>query len=365
MQQRVRLAVLLALATAPAFADIAISGSAEMDFFYRTHNGSNFQDTNTNGKWLEEIDIFINLDGTDKLDDGGTLSWRVGQKVATDYRYDSWGANEAWIGYSSALGTLRFGNQYSTMYNTIIDAYYDSNGVGNLLGDFGAQEQQYPRAVSYFSPTFSGFKFNAQYDLGDSAVSAHAYELSATYANDDFTIDGGYAETRNSDSTDSISQTYGSADFGRGGGYTRKNKAKVGFVGAHYKFGDFELAGIFKRNEWLGDVPDVHAAGANKTRVDHWVIKGAYTMGKHNFNLAYQNVADSETDGVTRNDGIQAINFQYNYTLSKATVGFVQIRHHMLDTAGQPSVMSDSSQLDGAGKTDNATRFLIGTWTGF
>ncbi|GLS03096.1 porin [Chitiniphilus shinanonensis] len=366
MFKRTLLASMVTLIAAPAFAEVSIGGSAEMDFFYRTNNGNSFADTDTSGKLMEEIDLIVNIDGKDKLDNGSTLSWRLAQKVATDYRYDSWGQREAWIGYDTPYGTFRFGNQFSTLYLTMLDWPYGANGVTNLTGDFGAHEVDYPRAITYLSPKMSGFSFGAQYDLGSGDGDAYAYEVTAAYAADAFNIDAGFYQGKDSASMDSESASFGGSGWGSGGNYNVDNKAREYFVGGRFRFGGgFEVGGAYMRHEWYGDVPNVHAAGSDKTTVDQYLLRGGYTTGKHNFILAYSFIDDSETDGVTRDDGIQAINFQYTYTLSKQTVGFIQLRHHMLDTAGQPSVMHASYQLDGIGNEDNVTRFLVGTWTGF
>ncbi|WP_187360125.1 porin [Chitinolyticbacter meiyuanensis] len=366
MSKLVPIAALLAMIGAPAYAEISIGGSAEMDLFYRTNNGDNFADTDTTGKLLEEIAIVVNIDGKDRLDNGNSLSWRLAQKVATNYRFDSWGQREAWIGYDTSWGTVRFGNQFSTLYLTMLDWPYGANGVTNLTGDFGAHEVDYPSAITYMSPKFSGFSFGAQYELGSGTSDANAYEVTAAYAAEAFSFDAGYYQGKNSESMDSEAASFGGSGWGSGGLYNADNKAREYFIGGRFRFGEgFEVGGAYMRHEWRGDVPNIHAAGADKTTVDQYLVRGGYTAGKHNFILAYQFIDDSETDGATRNDGIQAINFQYTYTLSKQTVGFVQLRHHMLDTAGQPSVMHASYQLDGIGHEDNVTRLLVGTWTGF
>ncbi|HSC80354.1 MAG TPA: porin, partial [Chitinolyticbacter sp.] len=360
------LAALVALASLSAHAEVSIGGSAEMDLFYRTNNGANLADTDTEGKLLEEIAIVVNVDGKDRLDDGSTLSWRLAQKVATNYRFDSWGQREAWIGYDNTWGTVRFGNQFSTLYLTMLDWPYGAHGVSNLTGDFGAHEVAYPSAITYLSPKFSGFSFGAQYELGAGTGDANAYEVTAAYASDAFNIDAGYYQGKNSESMDSEAVSFGGSGWGSGGLYNADNKARQYFIGGRFRFGGgFEVGGAYTRHEWEGDVPNVHAAGSDKTSVDQYLLRGGYTTGKHNFTLAYQYIADSETDSDERDDGIQAVNFQYTYNLSKQTVGFVQLRHHMLDNAGQPSVMHASYQLDGVGHEDNVTRFLVGTWTGF
>jgi predicted porin len=188
-------------------------------------------------------------------------------------------------------------------------------------------------------------------------------------------LDAGYSEARNNKYASSEALVFGGNAWGKSGSYSNDgsaesvadNKASVIHAGVRYFNGPFDLAAAYKRNEWSGDVNDKIHAGLGKTTVDQYLVRAGYTAGKHNFNLGYQRVADSKTDGVTANDGIDVINAQYNYALSKNTSGFVQVRHHMFDNANKTSVMHGAWQLDGAANSgeDTATRILVGTWTAF
>ncbi|MEN9657102.1 MAG: hypothetical protein RL571_567 [Pseudomonadota bacterium] len=355
-----------AMFAAPAFADVTISGSAEMNLMYQTNQSG----TNGKGKVAEEIAVVVNVDGTDKLDTGDTLKWRLAQKVSTPDRYDSFGAREAWIGYETKFGEVRFGNQFSNQYLEMDG--FANNGSNNLWADFGSQQVQYANGVSYFSPKFSGFSFAGQYDLGNGRNSARAMELTANYTGYGFNVAAGAAEAKNGASASSEAGTFGAngKGWGNSGNFTvgtnAENKLRTYNIDASYKTGAFDLAAGYKRNEWNGAV-NLAVAG-QKTTVDQFLVAAGYTMGKNNFNLGYQRVQDSKTDGNKVDNGMNVLNAQYNYTLSKNTVAFAQVRHHMLDTAGQASVMKGASQLDdfaiGSDKK-NATRLMVGTWTAF
>lgn len=367
MFKRLLIGTLLSTAFAvPAMAEISISGSAEMDLFYRTNQKQ--EDGSTGGAFGQEIAIVINVDGKDKLDSGDTLKWRLAQKVATDYRYDSFGQREAWIGYEGSWGEMRFGNQFSNQYLTL-DWPYGAQGQGNIWADFGAHQVQYSKAISYFSPTFGGFNFQGQYDLGSGNSDAHAYELTANYTQGGLRLDAGFHEAKNNGAASSEAYVFGnSSGWGSGGNYAKDNKVRAYNLGAMYRFDNgFDVAAGAKRNEWSGNVDDAIHTGTGKTTVDQYLVRAGYTTGKHNMNLGYQRVSDSKTDGVTADDGMDVINAQYNYTLSKNTSGFVQARYHMLDNANKASVMHGAWQMDGAAGSgkDNAMRVLVGTWTGF
>ncbi len=361
-----------AMFAAPAFADVTISGSAEMDLMYKTNQAG----TDGKGKFAEEIAVVINVDGTDKLDSGDTLKWRIAQKVATPDRYDSFGQREAWIGYETKFGEVRFGNQFSNQYLELDG--FASSGQGNLWADFGSQQVQYANGISYFSPKFSGFSFAGQYDLGNGRNTARAMELTANYTGYGFNVSAGAAEAKNAKNMSSDAGAFGgNGTWGHSGEFTTndspaENSARTYNIDAKYKTGAFDLAAGYKRNEWRGVVNLAGIAGdkaGSKTTVDQFLVAAGYTMGKNNFNLGYQRVQDSKTDGNKADNGMNVINAQYNYTLSKNTVAFAQVRHHMLDSADKASVMTNPWQLDGsvgatAGK-DSSTRFLVGTWTAF
>ncbi|GAA5787430.1 porin [Chitiniphilus shinanonensis] len=340
-----------AVFAAPAFADVTIGGSAEMDFMYRTN-----QNADGDGKFLEEIAIVVNVSGSDKLDNGATLEWKLAQKVATDYRYDSWGQREAWIGYKGDFGSVRFGNQFSNFY-LMQDWPYGWKGQGNLWADAGAHFVQYPRAVSYFSPDFSGFNFAAQYDLGSGDGDAQAYEITANYSVGGLSINGGYTKGENMGLVGTEAVNYGRAGWpdgawGAGGNYTAAdNEQSAYMIGARYVFGDFNITGAYKHNEWT-------AAGVD-TDNDQWLIRGGYNFGKHALNLGYQLWDD--LDGVD-NSSVQQIAFEWDYSLSKNSVAFLQIRYQDIDQ----NAPFAGYQVDGwNGIDDNVTRVLVGTWTGF
>ncbi|WP_373974296.1 porin [Chitinibacter sp. SCUT-21] len=372
--KRLSLAVLLAGITAGSamaqdFGAVALSGSAEMDLFYRTNNTAD-----GDGKLLEEIAIVINLDGKEKLDSGNTLKWRLAQKVATDYRFDSFGQREAWIGYAGGWGELRFGNQFSNAYLTN-DWPYGAKGATNLTGDFGAHSVQYTRAISYFSPNLNGFNLQAQYDLGTGDGDLYAYEVTGSYAAGPLALDLGYTNGHGfNNGTEALAPGW-DGGWGKGGKYSASNQdsgQSTYYIGARYNHeSGFGLAALYKHHEWdKGTFGGWGNAGStsvsyNNASADQWLIRGSMSVGQHSFALGYQAITDMDVDSGKLNSGISQIHFQYDYPLSKATGFFVQARHEMMDK--QAGIVAPGGyQIDGwNGKSDNVTRVLVGTWTGF
>ncbi|MFC7420405.1 porin [Iodobacter arcticus] len=356
-------AAVAAACSAPAFADVSINGSAEMDVFYRTNNT-----VDGGGKLLEEIAIVVNVDGSDKLDNGAKLNWRLAQKVATDWRYDSFGNREAWIGYSDAkLGEVRFGNQFTNLYLTQ-DWPYGVKGLGGLFAE--PPIQGFANAITYASPNFGGFSFNAGYDLGlgGAKKNGHAGEIVGHFTIGGFSADAGYAATQNA--------TMG----GHGNGHGNQLKAptpakaavpavgatpavaavaasayseKITFAGARYNFANgLNLSGAWKRQS------------ADEHKQDFALARVGYVFGKQGVSLGLQRVFESKLNGKGQDNKIDNISFQYDYSLSKQTDAFVQIRHNKLEKKGQVAGPFWVN-TDGLVNADNSTRILVGTWTAF
>ena len=352
MFKRVLMAVAVAAAvSAPAFAEVSISGSAEMDLFYRTN-----QTADGNGKVWEEVAIVINIDGKDKLDSGDTLKWRVAQKVATDYRYDSFGGREAWIGYQGGWGELRFGTQFTNSY-LMLYWPYGVKGTGNLWADFGAHTDKWKDAVSYFSPNWGGFSFAAQYKLGsqDDASNTNGLDLTASFGTDMFNIDAGYQG--NYDQL-VAAHSVGASGTSVSDAVVNGASTEVYHVGTRVRFGDFALRAGYKYNQW-----DLGTVGNSDVNFSQYLVGGTFGFGKNAISLSYQLKDEVEVRGVDYDNEIQQVAFQWDYALSKNTGAFLQARHQWFD---EKKVALPGWALDGwNGKESSVSRVLVGTWTGF
>ncbi|XZG69689.1 porin [Chitinibacteraceae bacterium HSL-7] len=341
-----------AMFAAPAFADVSISGSAEMDLFYRTNNT-----TDGDGKLLQEIAIVVNVDGKDKLDSGDVLSWRLAQKVATPDRFDSWGIREAWIAYGGSWGTLKFGNQWSNTY-LIQDWPYGSKGFSGTMGE--VQNTGFGQGISYASPSFGPFSFTAAYDFGDAyGEDVQAYEVTGNLALGGWNIDAGWYQAIDGTPI-SQGRDYSGPVASKPNGLSQEVGTDYDnwIVGVRGNIGDLGLRMAVRGADLSVD------GGADANQIGY-LIGGTYGFGKHALSLGYM-YQESEKDGMDQSDNdFQTIGFQYDYSLSKNTGAFVQIRHNMVGKNwGHNNVMWQNA--DGmAENQDNATRFLVGTWTGF
>ncbi|WP_255987840.1 porin [Chitinolyticbacter albus] len=344
-----------ALFAAPAFADVSISGSAEMDLFYRTNNDKGNGDTG--GKLLQEIAIVINVDGKDKLDSGDVLSWRLAQKVATPDRFDSWGIREAWIAYGGSWGTLKFGNQWSETY-LIQDWPYGSKGFSGTVGE--VPNVGFGQGIGYASPNFGGFNFSAVYDIGDAYGSdVQAYEVAGHFAAGNFNLDAGYYAAKDGLPVPAGRDWAGGPSSTRPNGLSEVNGVDYAnwIVGGRATFGDFALRAAVR-----GASLDAGSADADQIG---YLIGGTYSFGKNALSLGYF-WQESELDGANQDDNtFETIGFQWDYALSKNTGAFLQIRHNMVGADWNSNAVIWQNADGLAASEDNATRILVGTWTGF
>ncbi|WP_273431593.1 porin [Chitinibacter tainanensis] len=302
-------AAVAAAVSAPAFADVSITGSMEM----------NFMVVDTDAATTHELDRGLQIDfsGSDKLDSGSSLIWKVSQKITsgnTNNHTDSylsqqaWGGREGWVGFTGDWGTFKLGRQFLNSYLTL-DWPYGQGGnwqlaennwfapaaAGKLTAHFlnGA-------SANYVSPSFGGFSFGVQHswdvkagnqngvDLGDNSIT----DLSANYSAGSLGLNAGYL--------------FGS-DVGS------KGDASQWYVGATYGF-DF---GLNLRALYTGYSKDVNG-GASQDGFD-WIVGGTYSFGKSFVKASYHG---ADADNLAGSRSIASV--EYGYSLSKNTVGYAR-----------------------------------------
>ncbi len=369
------------------FAEMVISGSAELDLFYRTKQIQSPENNGFRGKFNEEIAIVVNVDGYhDTGNDYLTqLRWRLAQKVATDGRNDPWGVREAWAGGKSVFGEIRFGNQFSNIY-LLQDWPYGTAGVNNLWADFGSHEAQYSRAISYLSPIFAGFSFSTQYDLGDTKplnhdsnlltpdklITSYATEVVLTYDSKYMKIDTGYYRGVNV-TMDAEPDVFGGKKGAFGSSYSAaENLAELYYLGSILKYEDMSLQLAYSMNKWKGNVGGKIGItnSGDSVRVDKLLVKGIYRfLPKHRVSLGYVRIFDAKVDisdnKTTVVNGINAVDSQYDYFFTDTISFFLQTRYEVL-RGKDASVMAGLYQLNGKHmNSDNVARILIGFYTTF
>ncbi|KPC53571.1 porin [Amantichitinum ursilacus] len=367
-------AAVTATFAAPAFADVTISGAAEMDIFVRTHQAS----SSSNGDGgssaiLNETDLTLNFDGVDKLDSGDKLIWHVAQKVATPGTV-AWGSREAYIGLSGNWGTFRSGRVFAPSY-LALDAF--QWGAGNLWEDYGANAVWFKSALAYTTPDFGGFGVQVAYDLGTKTAQGQTWAVDAiaTYNGNGLSLAGGYQQQKGVGVTGAANPAGGNfGAFNQDDAFTSGGdtglKQEFYFAQGNWDIGNgFTVRGGWKHNKWTDDNHVTNGAYgfSNSAENDQFLVAGAYSWGKNSVALGWQDIVNSKTDGNDNKDhDLNQIFGQYTYGLSKNTVSFLQVRYHKFkDDTARPLVAA-TWQVDGtATGTNNGARVLVGTWTGF
>jgi hypothetical protein len=386
----------LLLATASQ-AEVKFSGGAELDLFYRTNltpvlDASGDPLTKARGGFGQEIAIVLNADGSHEGNDiFKSFDWRLAGKVATDYRYDPLGVREAWAGTTTDFGKFRAGNQFSNLY-LVLDGVYSPYGSGNLMGDTGAHEVQYSRALTYISPVFEGFQFSAQYDMGANKnreyidangntqrniLTSYAYETVLTYDSDYFRVDAAYNRGINSGAINPEADVFGGSKSDMSWGYgTNDNLSEQYFLGTVFKLDGVKLNLGYSHSHFKGwmttDVPvnggiDIVSGRQEDIRVNKLLASFGYTYEKHTVGLGYVKMFDSRFfNGVEvlddNKDGSNSYYGQYTYALNDAVSVFGQARMTSFNTRGGALWATDGT---GASNAKSSTRILVGTYVSF
>ena len=366
-------AALSAAFAAPVYADVTISGSAELDLFVRT-NQANGTDGGATA-FGNETDLIINFDGSDKLDYGDKLIWHVGQKIATPGAA-AWGSREAYVGLAGNWGTFRSGRVFTPSY-LALDAF--QWGAGDVWEDYGANGVWFKEAVAYTTPTFAGFGAQVAYDFGSKTAQGQTWAVDAiaTYNNEVLNLVGGYQQQNGIKGQEGNKNGFNVDDVYFPGGDTGV-KQEFYFAQGEWKIGNgFSVRGGWKHNKWSDENNVITSSNKNgfknTAENDQFLVAGGYTTGKHSIGLGWTDIVNSKADGVEQSDHDMDEFFgQYTYALSKNTVTFVQARYHKFkDENTRPFVSSydgssgtsfDSIATTGTG---DGARLLIGTWTAF
>lgn len=383
MFKRVLIASALSAAfAAPAFADVTISGSAEMDLFVRTHQVTSQNNDGGSTAFGNETDLIINFDGKDKLDSGNSLIWHVGQKVQTPGTA-AWGSREAYVGIAGEWGSFRSGRMFAPTYLALDEFQW---GAGNLWEDYGANAVWFKEAITYATPDLNGFGAEVMYDFGTKTAKGQTYALDAVarYKGYGFNVSGGYQTQKGvankNDANNGNRVTFNVDDAFQSGGDTGA-KQEFYFVQGNWKIvnSGFQVRAGYKHNKWTDENGSITGLKNFKAENDQFLVAGSYDfMQKHQVALGWQSIVNNKYNGHKSTDAFgrhiddgdfdsNQIFGQYTYALSKQTVSYAQVRYQMFGSDNGRPAVSTSGQFDGVSMTgtDNGSRVMIGTYTSF
>lgn len=294
------IASLCVIATAQA--DVTIYGIAQKSLDFGNTTGD------VNKSSLQDIGSRVGFKGTDKLDDGSVLNWKLESGLST------FGSREAWIGYENKdLGTLRFGKSKGA-YDLLVEGFdlFESNTtLANTFQD-NTYRTRHDSAIYYTTPSnWGGFSatVNAVIDSTSAVDSSQkGYDVTASYTQEKFAIYGGTNSLKNSARKDAT------------GGLVVKSDSKVTsyILGAKV----FPVAGLQIGAAYQNTKQDLLAGGEFKR--DSALVMAQYETGKWVPRIGYVYQGEGKySDGAKI---ARANHFQVgtDYNLSKTSLLYVE-----------------------------------------
>ncbi|WP_028455470.1 porin [Chitinilyticum litopenaei] len=318
MQKIIAAAVAAAFLTPAAFAEVAITGSIRQSIDFMSLDGAtNPAVADTNQTRVADQGTRIAFTGSDKLDTGGKLIWRVesGVKMGTAAGSTAgvWGGREAWVGLQfDEFGTLRVGltdNAYKKASGSFLQAldgafnddssYY---GGSQLLRRMGGRSGN---QIHYESPKFADMQFRTSYELGEYGdhVNTDTFDAALTYTSKVFALGATFSQANDR------KVSYGKVDLA-----TDPAKAVAGTTIRGYQVGGsvfidaFTLSAVYENIDW--------DKGNESRDQDTFGLGATYKTGKFTFHGAYAWAGD--VDGL-KDTGADQFSLGARYSLSKAT----------------------------------------------
>ncbi len=323
---------LIALAVAGTVAaPAAFAATANVDVYGIMNIAvEDLSDRNGAGDGLNVVDNFsrIGFKGSEDLGGGLKALWQIESQISNGGQdgvggaanaSDSIGNRNTFIGLSGSFGTALVGRhdtpyKISTLkYDIFGDTIADYN-LGRLDGVSlidGAHDHRSPDAIAYISPTWSGLHFaaaivstNVEGAQLDADKQVDAMSLAVMYANGPLTIDVGYQDV------DQVNST-------------------AWKIGAGYTFGDLKLGAVYEdvsdRVTGTGDTDDLVAGkkrgkGSGLDR-DSWMVNAAYNMGAITLKGMYGQATVERAAASDLDQDLWAIGA--DYALSKRTTAYI------------------------------------------
>ena len=398
---------------------VTLSGSGEVDFFGRTGTGMNGRALNdstagnlansiTNGTFNGssngadsygktsgfsegvEVDSYINFNGRHEYNSmgGGSIIWKTSSKVATDFRYDSFGMREAWGGLDTKYGKFIAGHQLGNIWYAMDSYWGGSAGMGFLSADYGVSQQDFGNAIQYVSPTFAGFTIKVLADVGSRvsysedagtgtvnsnssfAVSnSEAYEFYGNYENTfdnlKVRVDVGYYHGVNDSNLSGLTAKFDTtSDKG-----LLNNSADTFMIGTSFVISNFKVALSYKYDAMEGETlwGTIEDGKTFSFQTISLVFGYDFNFGKvdlgYNMIVVPDNAAEYSNDIIGTAGNVSSVNAQYTHYLNekKTFTSFVQFRYAMYEEQTDMFFVTDGKAFN----ESNSARLLVGLWYAF
>jgi len=208
-----------------------------------------------------------------------------------------------------------FNNQIGDTRNLTAMASPGGAAPGSIPGNSAGWDLRPANQVAYYSPSFSGFGFNAAYitNLGSTATidsgtvnnpnAVSAWSTSATYENGPIFAGLGYETHKMSDFNTAVSSNHNDENIWRASG--------------GYNFGSFKLVGLYQRER------DMFVNSSNNSAERNvWGLGGAYNfMGANTIKLQYYKASSIKNTNIANMDqtGAKLWAVGFDHALSKRT----------------------------------------------
>jgi predicted porin len=293
MQKKVIALAVAGLVSGAAFAqsNVTIYGVADAGYVYGTGERTGALNKNANFSGIQSgllAGSRIGFRGEEGLGNGlkaiFTLEYALAMDseagigngaagaAATNGATGGTNSRQQFVGLSHAkLGTVALGQQYAPSFYSSgrNDAFLSSTGIGSLarltiVGDnsiSGTNPSRWTNAVTYASPTWSGFSVRAAYGFGESSSAPAAPATAATAA---------------------------------GNGVSRGDNGKFG-VGGNYANGPLNLDLVYHSRQGVSTT-----ANATQDSINEWYLGGSYDFKVVKISGSYQDKSDN--NGTSANE---------------------------------------------------------------
>lgn len=373
MQKKIIALAVASAMTVPAlaFADVSISGQANMSVDMRnsgtvtgseTNNQLNSNQSRLIFKGTEDLggglSGIVQLDIRYSLDDGNiggkttakdgplvnSSSASIAASSATYTTKASLFSGNTYLGLKSdSIGTLMVGN-LDTPYKTStrnLDVFFDVAGDNRsaLGGLMGSHDVRLPNAIAYVSPSMSGFSVAiATVFGGETPTTAaankkgSAYSLAAMFKTDNIYATLAYDDAKLGDA--------GTGDLGAVAPATVNDKAKALKVGGGFTMDAFTVNAIY-------EAPSTTTAAGVETKNTNLYLGGKFNLGSSDaIKLAYTIHGETTSGGVKANDKASQIAVGYDHSMSKATSVYVNYVKTTADPAYNAGTAASTAGAD-------------------
>jgi predicted porin len=328
MQKKIIALAVASAMTVPAvaFADVSVSGQANMSIDMRNSGTTTGSETNNQ---LTSNQSRLIFKGSEDL--GGGLSGVV--QLDTRFNLDtgtigatattaSLFSGNTYLGLKSdAAGTLMLGN-LDTPYKTAtrnLDVFFDVAGDNRsaLGGLMGAHDVRLPNSIAYVSPSMSGFSVAISSVFGGETPTVAAankkgslYSLAGMYKTDSIFVSLAYDDMKVGDT--------GTGDLGASTALGAVDStAKALKVGGGYTAEAFTVNAIY-------EAPSNKTAAGAETKNTNMYLGGKFNISATDaIKLAYTSHGETTSNSVKMNDAASQIALGYDHSMSKATSVYV------------------------------------------